>query len=572
MTILPNHHWKLLPPPDIDIETLAREANVPPLIALLLYHRGCRTAEAVEEFLNPSPSRLNKPETLPDIALATKRIIAALEKRESILVYGDYDVDGVCGSALLVSVLKKLGGKVHYYIPHRETEGYGVSIEGVEYARNNQVSLIITTDCGSSSFSALKIAKSLGIDVIVTDHHEVDAEALPVLAFVNPKRKDSAYPFRELSGVGVAFKLAWSLLATLGRPKEELIALVDLVGLGTIADMVPLIGENRIIARLGLVALKKSSRPGIRALLSVSGLTRTNLTARDVAFIIAPRLNAAGRVGHAHTALNLLLTESPQSGTLLAQELEKLNQIRQSVEETIYTEAIHLIEKEKLFDQRVIVLAREGWNEGVVGIVAARIVEEFFRPSIVISLKGDVGKGSGRSITGFNLYEATKSAKEHLLIFGGHRYAVGVKLKPEKVIPFTAAINQFALKLPEEVFQPTLQIEAITELSQFDKNVLTALARFEPFGPENLEPVFATLGLEVVGFPRRVGKGKRHLRFKVKAKNTILPAIAWNRSSDLLSLRIGKPDHLDICYTIKPNFSTTARMVLNILDLGTNQV
>lgn len=570
MAIAPNHRWSLPRSSAVEIQTIIRETGVAPLVAFLLYQRGCRTPEAIKEFLNPSLARLNKPDTLPDIGKATERIIAALDRKEPMLVYGDYDVDGVCGTALLVSVLKSLGGRVYYYLPHRENEGYGLSVGGLEFAHFNNIRLIITNDCGSTDIEVIKRIRSEGIDVIVTDHHEPGPEFPAAVAFVNPKRMDSIYPFSELAGVGVTFKLAWSLLAVSGRQKEELIAFLDLVGLGTLADVVPLVGENRVIARFGLVALSQSNRPGIRALVESSGLRRRSLTARDVNFVLVPRLNAAGRVGHAHTALKLLLAESLEEATILAQELEELNRTRQKVEEVIFAEVSREVEERKLFDQRVVVLARAGWSEGVVGIVAARLVERFWRPCIVIAIKEEMGKGSGRSITNFNLYRALKATQGYLVAFGGHRYAAGVKIRREMIEPFTAAINQFASGLPDEIFEPTLHIEAVADLSEIDGEFLRGLAQFEPFGPDNPEPVFVSMGVEVVGYPRRVGK--EHLKFKVRANNTVLPAIAWKRSSDLLNLQAGKPGHLDICYTVKTNsFQNKNSVQLNVLDLATRR-
>jgi single-stranded-DNA-specific exonuclease len=570
--ILPQHHWHLLPPPDAEISSLAREARIPPLLATLLYHRGCRTAEQMREFLNPSPARLNRPDSLPDINRATERIITALQRQEPILIYGDYDVDGICGTAILFSVLKGLGARVGYYLPHRHTEGYGVSPAGIEFALKNNFRLIITNDCGSGDVETLITARSAGIDIIVTDHHEPGALPPPALAFVNPKRPDSAYPFRELAGVGVVFKFVWSILAALNRPKEELIAWLDLVGLGTIADVVPLTGENRIIARLGLTALKHSPRPGIRALFAVSRLNPRSLSARDISFGLAPRINAAGRIGHARTALELLLTEDEKIAADLARELEELNHSRQKVEEVMMAEALNLIESEHKEENRVLILARPLWNEGVIGIVAAKLVERFWRPCIMISLRGEIGKGSGRSVSGFNLYQALQANRGYLRKLGGHRYACGLQIARDQIAPFEEAINRFASELPAETFQPTLHIEAQADLEEINSELLDHLTSLQPFGPENPEPILTSTGLEVVGYPRRIGKDKRHLKFKVRSKTTILTAIAWERSDEILNLQVGQPNHLDICYTLTAdNFNDRLQLQLNILDLRTQK-
>ncbi len=568
--IFPNHQWQLPITEEERIQELVRTTNLPPIIIQLLYHRGCRTAEECREFINPSAARLHRPDTLPDINLATERIISAIKTQEAILVYGDYDVDGICGAAILVSTLKKLGGVVTYYLPHRQNEGYGISRAGIEHAIKHGIRLIITTDCGSADIENLKLARDAGIDVIVTDHHEPNTTSLPALAFVNPKRQDSDYPFRELSGAGVAFKLAWQLLASLKSPKEELIALLDLVGMATIADVVPLVGENRIIARLGLLALSKTTRPGIKALLATSRLYSRKLSARDIAFVVAPRINAAGRVSHAQLALELLLTEDDDTALNLAYQLEEFNRVRQRLEDSIFTEARRFIIDGAKHEQRVLVLARPGWNEGVIGIVASKLTEEFWRPCILISLNAEIGKGSGRSISGFNLYEALEKTKDHLISFGGHCYAAGIKIKRDLIPLFENAINQYASLLPESVFQPTLKIDAIANLDDITPELLQHLAQLQPFGPDNPEPVFASTGLEIVGYPQRIGRNKDHLKFKVRSGNTVVSVIAWNRSRDILNLRIGQPGYLDICYTLaNGTFNCNNRVQLKLLDLRT---
>lgn len=570
--IVPEYHWQLPATEESEIAELVRITHLPPLIVKLLYHRGCRTAEACHEFINPSPTRLHRPDRLPDIDRATERIISAIRNRELILVYGDYDVDGICGTAILVSTLKKLGGLVNYYLPHRHHEGYGISRAGIDYAIRHGVNLIITTDCGATDIQNLRIAQEAGIDVIVTDHHEPGEIPPPALAFVNPKRRDSAYPFRELSGAGVAFKLAWQLLASSNGNKEELVSLFDLVGLATIADVVPLIGENRIIARLGLQALNRTNRLGIRALVATSRLDSRKLTARDVAFVLAPRINAAGRVSHARTALELLMAEDENTAWELAAQLEQLNRTRQRMEETILSDARRFIDAAAKLNQRVLVLAQPGWNEGVIGIVAARLTEEFWRPCILISLSGEIGKGSGRAISGFNLYEALSQTRNYLVNFGGHCYAAGLRIRRDLVQPFEEAINHYAANLPASVFQPTLKIDAVADLKEITPELLQYLAQLQPFGPDNPEPVFASIGLEVVGYPRRFGKNREHLRFKVRSDDKVLSVIAWNRSEEIINLHIGKPGHLDICYTLtNDNFNGDNQIQLELVDLRTNE-
>jgi single-stranded-DNA-specific exonuclease len=541
-----------------DVSALCRELQLPELAVDLLLRRGYSTADDIRSFLDPSPGRLRKPDLLPDIVPATERIIAAINRHERILIYGDYDVDGVTGTVLLVSTLSKLGADVLYYLPHREAEGYGFSTKGFEYAAENSARLIVTNDCGSNDLVTLAAAREAGIDVIVTDHHEIanrrvqspesgnqnaacrtpkpaaNLQSEMPLALVNPKRTDSLYPFRELAGVGVAFKLAWSVLSALHRPKEELIALLDLVGLGTIADIVPLVDENRILARIGLSAIRRSPRPGLQALLKVAGIADRPLTGYNVGFMLGPRINAAGRVGHAELAVRLLLTRDESEAARLAAELDSLNRARQTLEERILTQATALIETGKLAKRRAMVVAAEGWHEGVIGIVAAKLVDRFARPCIVVALKDDRGKGSGRSVTGFNLHAALTACSEHLIAFGGHKYAAGLSLARERLLGFSSALADYADSLPEEVFEPTLHIDAVAPIDRIDEALLNALEKFEPFGPDNSEPLFASLGAEVVGYPRKVGRN--HLKLSLRAGKRVLEAIAWGRSAEILNL------------------------------------
>lgn len=569
-----SQNWNLPEPDSADTLALAEATGLPRLIAALLQRRGLDSAEAVKRFLEPTAAGLHRPDTLPGIDAATSRIMQAVEQHQRILVYGDYDVDGITGTALLVSVLGKIGVDAITYLPQRETEGYGLSVKGVEYARTQGCSLIVTTDCGVTDFAAAGIAAGIGIDVVITDHHEPKrnddgSDELPnAVAVVNPKLFDSVYPFRELAGCGVAFKLAWRLLQAAGRTRQDLAELLDLAALGTIADMVPLVDENRLIARLGLKSLRSGWRPGIRALTEKAGLQPADLSSRNISFAIAPRINAAGRVAHADIALRLLLTQDAAAARQLAEQLDELNRSRQSIEESILADAVAIVEERRLFEQRVMVVAGEGWHEGVIGIVASRLVERFYRPCVLVSFKGETGKGSARSITGFDLYSALKTCSSHLLRFGGHRYAAGLQIHRQQLPWFADTINSFAAQLPESVFQPTLHVEAVAQLAELDSTLLAALAQLEPFGPDNPEPIFASLGLEVVGCPQPVGRD--HLKFKVRDGDIVVPAIAWGRSSDLPSLEIGRKNHLDICYTIgQDNFVVPPRIRLEVIDLRT---
>ncbi|MFB0508889.1 MAG: single-stranded-DNA-specific exonuclease RecJ, partial [bacterium] len=410
-----------------------QQIGLPKLALNLLYRRGYKDKSAIEEFLNPSLARLHNPRLLPDMEKAVERVIAAIKKKERILVYGDYDVDGTCGTALLVRVLNKIGANVSFYIPHRAKEGYGLSESGVIFAKENDFSLIITTDCGTTDFNEIEMAKNAGIDVIVCDHHEPKDTLPKALAIINPKRHDTNYPFRELAGVGVSFKLAWALLSATGNTKEDLIEHLDLVALGTIADIAPLLDENRALAKFGMLKIKDTNKVGLRALLKTAGLSGKMITPYEIGFMLGPRINASGRISEAGKAVELLITEDGKRAAAIAQELDLENQKRQKIEEEILIKASERVERMDLDKKRFLVLADENWHEGVVGIVASRIVERFYRPTILIALKEDKGKGSGRSIPGFHLYQALKSCEDHLLGFGGHKYAAGLTISRENI-------------------------------------------------------------------------------------------------------------------------------------------
>ncbi len=540
--------WQFPEETDLDLSVLLDATGVPEPVLRILAGRGLDTAEAIEQFLNPNAGRLHRPDSLPDIGAATDRLASALDRGERICVYGDYDVDGVSGTALLVSLLRGLDADVVHYLPDRVSEGYGLSPAGVDFCRRESVRLLVTNDCGSSDLAEVTAARDAGIDTIVTDHHEPPAQLPPAVAVINPKRTDSGYPFRELAGVGVAFKLAWSLLAALGRPREELTGLLDLVGLGTIADVVPLVGENRILAWLGLACIRQSERPGLRALLRRAGIPDRRLTTYDVGFILGPRINAAGRVSHAREAAELLLTPDPDRAAALAERLDTLNRNRQQLEQQTLNQALSVVEAEHLDRDRVVVVAAPGWPHGVIGVVASRLVEKYYRPCIVISLDEGRGRGSGRSISGFDLYESLGSCADELAAYGGHRHAVGLTIEEARIPGFRAAVNRFAEAVPDDVYEPSLRVDAVTRLEDIDERLVAALARLEPFGPRNPTPVFATLGLEVVGYPRRFGKD--HLRFTVRSNGATMEAVAWKRSHQLPDIETGPAGRLDLCYTV----------------------
>lgn len=547
---------------------ISKALDLPEFIVKILFERGYKTTQTISDFLKPSLSQLHQPNLLPDMEKSVVRIIQAIEKKEPILIYGDYDTDGATATALLLRVLRKIGAKASFYIPHRVYEGYGLSETGVLYAKSKGFNLIITVDCGSTDFVEIELARKLSIDVIVCDHHETK-EILPAAySVINPKRYDSNYPFNDLGGVGVAFKLAWALLAALNQPKEYLIEHLDIVALGIIADIVPLVDENRILAKFGLDEISKTKKVGLQALLQVAGIARKEITPYEIGFMLAPRINAAGRLSQAEKAVTLLTTDDKQEAVLIAEKLNHENTQRQIIETDILDDAIKQIDASGIAQNKIMVLGDEKWHEGVVGIVATRLVERYYRPTIMLSLKEDKAKGSGRSISGFNIYNALTYCKDYLLGFGGHKYACGVVIAKNKIELFSKKMQEYAeTHLPQESLQRKLYIDALLSFNQITDNTLEIIRQFEPFGQGNQLPIFATNGLEVVGYPRVVGRD--HLKFKLRAnKDKVFEAIAYGRSSEILNLEKGKDDHIDIAYTFDEHtFAGKTKLQLVIKDL-----
>jgi single-stranded-DNA-specific exonuclease len=551
-----------------NISEIASALNLPKFIVSILFQRGYKTLPAIKDFLNPSLAQLHQPKLLPDLEKAVTRIIQAIEKKEPILIYGDYDVDGVTATALLLRTLRTVGAKVSFYIPNRVKEGYGLSDTGILYAKSQGFNLIISVDCGTTDFEEIELANNHGMDVIVCDHHETKDTLPDAYAIINPKRHDSNYPFYELGGVGVTFKLAWGLLSALNQPKEYLTEHLDIVALGTIADIVPLIEENRILAKFGLQQIPKTKKVGLQALLKVTGINKREITYYEIGFMLAPRINAAGRLSQAEKAVRLLTTDDKAEAEIIAQELNQENSRRQTIENEILNDAIKYIEENNLAKNRVLVLGNEKWHEGVVGIVASRIVDRYFRPTILLSIKEDKSKGSGRSIPGFNIYQALKHCQDCLLGFGGHKYACGVEIAKNNIEQFSQRMQEYAeINLQPELLQRQIHVDAQLSFHDMTDNLLKILEQFEPFGQGNPIPIFLTNSLEVVGFPRVVGKD--HLKFKLREnKEKVFEAIAFGRSDEILRLEKGKQDHVDIIYTFDEHtFAGKSKLQLVVKDL-----
>jgi len=509
--------WVLAPPLE-GARELASRLGTAPLIAQILANRGLAEPEAARSFLNPKLTDLHDPSLLPGAKAAAERIARAVADGRKILIYGDYDVDGMTAVAILHACLRMVGGKVDFYVPHRLDEGYGVNAEAVGRIVADGAELMVTVDCGISAAAPIRQATEAGVEVIVTDHHSLPDELPDAAAIVHPLAPPSEYPNPHLAGAGVALKLAWQVLRTIcGRDRvdapmrEFLLDATCLAALGTIADVVPLVGENRSLASFGLRGLPATKHAGLRALLASANLTGEKLDAYHVGFLLAPRLNASGRMGHARLAVELLTDASPRRSAEIADYLTRQNAERQKVERAIADQAAQMVVEAGLDrpDSRVIVLADDDWHGGVIGIVASRLVDRFARPTILVAFNGDGGgQGSGRSIRGFHMRDALAACSEHLKSFGGHAMAGGLRIERDKVAPFAEAMGDYARRhVAGEQLCPALKIDAETDLSALSYPVVEQLTRMAPFGQGNPQPIVAVRRCRLIGAPRRMGRG-----------------------------------------------------------------
>lgn len=510
--------------------------GLPLPIAQVLSARGISPEES-PAFLEPRLEDLNDPFLMRDMDKAVERIITAMKESQKIMVHGDYDVDGVTSLSLLYRNLTSIGLNVIPYIPDRFTEGYGLSSQGIEKAKEEGISLIITVDCGITALEEIEMARKYGIDVIVTDHHE-PRETLPeATAIINPKVDD--YPFKDLAGVGVAFKLLEALYRKLSLNLNHLYWDLDLVALGTVADIVPLVKENRVFVHFGLKILEKSKKAGIKSLKSVTGLNG-KVEPWHISFILAPRLNAAGRLNHAIEAFKLLSTRDGLEALQLARELDRTNKERQGIERKILSEAEKMVRRMDLDKDWVIVLGSEDWHEGVIGIVASKLVEQYNRPTILLSFTGGIGKGSGRSIQNFNLFNALLDLEKYLLSFGGHKMAAGLRLEKENLQDFRRALNKLAKeRLKKEYFEPELYIDGEIRLSDINQDILSVYRKLSPFGMGNPQPVFVAKNVTVKN-DIRVMKD-RHISFTLKQAQIERRAIAFDAMDKREIIQSGKP-------------------------------
>ncbi len=559
--------WEI---PSVDSNTvkrLSRELGVLPLVARLLVQRGVREPEAAHAFLHPLLKQFHDPSRMAGMTAAVERLRRAIARQEKILIYGDYDVDGTMAVVVLLTALRKLGAQVVTHIPHRLQDGYGMRSPVIEEAASRGCRVVISVDTGIREHEVLARGRELGLDCIVTDHHLPDGHLPPACAILNPRRPDCAYPEKNLSGVGVAFKLAQALL---GKELSErlLQSYLKIVAIGTIADVVPLLGENRVIAHFGLAGLREPAQVGLEALLTVAGLRDVPVSAGDVAFRIAPRLNAAGRMENARDVIELFTSPDVQRARQIAERLDRLNSERQRVEDEILREIVERLERQPEEAKRyTLVLAGEGWHRGVIGIVAQRVVERYHRPALVMGVEDGQAVGSGRSISGFHLFEALNALRDLFERFGGHAQAAGCTLPAARVPELAARFEAYARgKLSAEDLEPTLRVDGEISLGELDWDLYQALERLAPFGCGNPTPVLAARRLNLVTSPRVLRE--KHLKLKVAQGSKSFDALAWRWADKGLALRSGQM--LDLAFTLDQNvFQDIATLQLVVKDIRT---
>ena len=550
-----NLEWKPSTAPDfLEVGRLSKDTGLNPLVASLLIQRGMSSKDEVDDFLDPSREKMHDPFLMKDMDKAVSRIMKAIERKERIMVYGDYDVDGTTSVAMVSSFLKGLQVPVLPYVPMRYGEGYGVSPKGVERAKVSGCTLIITLDCGTKDFDALEAAANAGIDTIVCDHH-LPADKLPIThALLNPKREDCGYPFKELSGAGVAFKLLSGLVSTIGLTMSSVYDHLDLLALSIGADLVDITGENRILAHHGMRKLRKTMRPGIRAMLHVANIDRVPNSVRDISFTLGPRINAAGRVGHALKAVELLMASDDNTAYELAYELESMNQARRDLDEDMTEEALAQM-AEQPAGRCCTVVCGEGWHRGVLGIVASRLVEARYRPTIVLSEENGLLMGSARSVQGVDIHKALEECRSYLEQFGGHPMAAGLQLRSDQLRDFTAAIEKsIAQQVDGSIPAPSIIYHLEIDLNAMTPAVFEEMGRLAPFGPGNRVPVFMASGLKAALPPRTVGHRGRHL--KLILQTTEIPhgrfeAIGFGMGDRLEEVRQMK--EMDLVFTLVQN-------------------
>ena len=564
--------WNYEPPtPDRQqaASELAEKIGMSPVMAGLLIQRGIKTESAAKRFFRPMLNELIDPFLMNDMDVAVDRLNDAMGRKERIMVYGDYDVDGCTAVALVYKFLQQFYSNIDYYIPNREEEGYGVSRKGIEYAAETGVKLIIVLDCGIKAIDEIAYAKSLGIDFIICDHHVPDEVMPPAVAILNPKREDSTYPFKHLCGCGVGFKFMQAFAKNNGIPFSRLIPLLDFCAVSIAADLVPVEGENRTLAFHGLKQLNQSPSIGLKSIIEICGLSNRELTMSDIVFKIGPRINASGRMMNGREAVDLLVERDLQRALTVATRINEYNEQRKDVDKEMTKEANEIVERlESQQHLQSIVLYDEGWKKGVVGIVASRLTELYFRPTVVLTIIDGMASGSARSVAGFDVYDAVKSCRDLLENFGGHTYAVGLTLRRENIPEFRRRFQEYVDNhiLPEQT-QQTLDIDMELDFQQINKRLLNELKRLAPHGPGNSKPLFITRNVFDYGTSKVVGRHQEHIKLElVDSKSAVvMNGIAFGQSAAARYIKSKRS--FDIVYTIEENTYKRGEVQLQIEDI-----
>lgn len=548
---------------------LGEKIGMSPILANLLIHRGIKTESAAKRFFRPMLNELIDPFLMNDMDVAVDRLNDAMGRKERIMVYGDYDVDGCTAVALVYKFLQQFYSNIEYYIPDRYDEGYGVSRKGIDYAKESGVKLIIVLDCGIKAIDEIAYAKSIGIDFIICDHHVPDEETPPAVAILNPKRADSTYPFHDLSGCGVGFKLMQAFAKNNGIPFARLIPLLDLCAVSIASDIVPVTGENRTLAFHGLKQLNQSPSVGLKAIIDICGLTNRELTMNDIVFKIGPRINASGRMQNGKEAVELLVEKDFKRALIEASMINEYNEQRKDVDKQMTEEANSIVEKlESQKHLSSIVLYDENWKKGVIGIVASRLTEIYFRPTIVLTMSDGMATGSARSVAGFDIYDAIKSCRDLLENFGGHTYAAGLSLKSENIKEFIRRFQKYVNEhiMPEQT-QPMLDIEEVIDFKDITKKMQADLKKFAPHGPCNPKPLFCTRNVYDYGTSKVVGRHQEHIKLELvdSRSSNVMNGIAFGQSSAARYIKSKRS--FDIVYTIEENAYKRGEVQLQIEDI-----
>ena len=567
-----NHKWNYQPPSQEQTEAakaLAKETGINPVLCKLLLERGITSAAEAKRFFRPQLNELHDPFLMKDMSIAVERLNQAMGKKERILVYGDYDVDGTTAVALVYKFLQQFYSNIDYYIPDRYNEGYGVSVKGVDYAYETGVKLIIVLDCGIKAVEEIAYAKEKGIDFIICDHHVPDDVLPPAVAILNAKRPDATYPYEHLSGCGVGFKFMQAFALNNGIEFNQLTPLLDLVAVSVASDIVPIMGENRVLTYHGLKQLNSNPSVGLKAIIDICGLSEKEITVGDIVFKIGPRINASGRIQNGKEAVELLIEKDFSSALEKANLINQYNETRKDLDKTMTEEANHIVDSlEGLADRRTIVIYNEAWHKGVIGIVASRLTEIYYRPAVVLTRTDNLATGSARSVSGFDVYKAIENCRDLLENFGGHTYAAGLSMKVENVEEFTHRFETYVSEhiLPEQT-SAVIDIDAEIDFRDITPKFHADLKKFNPFGPDNHKPVFCTHNVYDYGTSKVVGRDQEHIKLELvdNKSNNVMNGIAFGQSSQARYIKTKRS--FDICYTIEENTHKRGEVQLQIEDI-----